>query len=159
MIFPLSSIKFEKQGIVFEYHDDIIMRFWPWKKEQGSSPYYSVKLENRFGSFSDYWKQIGVLEQVLQQRSSKLSSYDWEDILLDWLRGQLHLGSFIALYDLDLSKRPAEFWARIPPEKRIHFNKDLVIMKCKDLNQAYDIADSIAPAFGKAVIIEDGQIL
>ena len=146
------------EGILFEYKGDILVRHWPWRSVSGGGRYYSKRLDIEVNSFQEYWKKIGILEASLSL-TSKLSSFSWEEILKLWLGENLNLGVFVVLYDLDLSKKSSEFWARVPPEKRVHFNEDVIIMRCKDTYQASDIADSIAPNFGKAIVIENGRIL
>lgn len=151
------KVKVSLKGISLYKYGDIIEMPWSglWNP---ATEKYSHRLKSTFFSMPEYWKRIGVLEQSLVLSLNKVVGLDWEDILKQWIETRIDSDPYVVLFDVDLSSRPSEFWAKIPYEKKMAFNKDVVVMKCSNLNQAIEIAESILPNFGKAFIVNKGIV-
>lgn len=148
-------MKINRDGLSFKYYEDILTI--PWTI---SFYFISSVLERTFGNLRDYWKARGVREYKEPLLFSKMEGFNWEEeILLTFIKQKLPLGIFVVLYDLDLSRKTADFWAKIPPEKRSQLTKDVVVMKCDSLSQADQIATSIELDIGKALIVRDNQLI
>lgn len=155
-------MKIEKDGITITYKDDTLKFYW-----MSSYPtwlprlmFESKSLDDFFFSFKEYWKARGVKEYLNQFTFGKIQGFNWaEEILYSWIKTNLPKGSFVVVIDLDLSRKPTTFWAEIPPEKRVHLTKDVVVFKCENEIQASKLVNSIEPNMGQAVAILDSNVV
>ena len=148
-------MKFTRNGIEIEYHQDFILILWSF-----SFSFYSYMMKKTFTKLREYWRARGSYEYKHALSLPKLQGLSWEkDILKDWIKAFLPLGYFVVLYDLDLSRRTKDFWAKVPLEKRHHLTKDVVVMKCETEEQAIQIVDSIDPDIGKALLLKDSTLV
>ena len=163
-------MKLTKEGIVFVKGYDLVTWIWPWKRigrsdDNGDPLSYNWKsahLNQVFKSLNNYYYSLGKSsEEYSIFPQDGILGMTWDEVLYSWITANpsTFMGNWVILWDLDLSRKTSEYWAKFPPEKRVHFSKDIVCLSCKDSAQAFTIAESINKDFGKAVQINNGNII
>lgn len=149
-------MKINPKGVSFTYYGDIILFYWPWKRE--GYKFKSNVLNLKFNSFKEYWKQIGALSEVTR-RSKNITGRSWPEVLDFWVTCNYPTDIVVVAYDINYCAKPKSFWVNLPKEVISTMQKDIVIFTCKDLNQAIDIKNSFdCDAFGIAHIFKEGNL-
>jgi hypothetical protein len=83
----------------------------------------------------------------------------YQDIVQAWVEDNFKGEYVIVLTEIDLTKKPSVFWENIPYIKKIAFNNEVVVLRCKDKGQMDRIIDSIEPGFAIAWGFKGGQLV
>lgn len=152
--------KFTREGIIFTYHGDQVLRRWPWGTK--GVPVYSSHLYDRdFNSFREYWMMIGRQEGLVQASShtGKFRGYHFVDVLGDWLRHRYGGEYVVVLSNIDYSRRGPDFWSKLPREHIDALSKDVVVLRCQDRTQVSHIVRSVDSGFAVAEGFFNGDII
>lgn len=147
-------IKLTRRGIMFSYHGDVLTLAWFWNN--ADQRYRSEAYKKDFHSLADYWKNVGILQETCSRQSSKVSGFSLEEIIQTWVRVTFPGGDIVVMYDMDVSKKPTDFWRSVPILKAKEMVQDVVAFQCKDAGQAIDLCDSTDPTFAKAIRFHQG---
>jgi hypothetical protein len=150
-------MKFKKEGLEFEYHEDIITRRWPWVSD--GAKYHSEKYSLYFNEFSTYWTHVGKAEHLFGDTKEKLEGFTYSEVIGQWVRQRFPYESVVVLKDINVGERGLSFWAKIPKEKIERIQKDIIILRCGSKENAIEIVDSIEPTFAEAFAFSGGILI
>lgn len=152
--------KINKQGVSFPYAGDVITWVWPWKGLQGQPRYKSSLYRKEFNTFREYWKMCGRAElEFAQSSDQKLLGFSFYEVLGDWSKDAYPSSFVLILKDVDPSRKGPTFWSRLSDTQIRAFNKDIVVMRCKDKMQAAEMLESIPRDFAEAYILKNGLLI
>jgi hypothetical protein len=154
-------MKLNSLGIVFKYHGDEVTRYWPWVKKSFNSTYHSSLLSRDFNSFNEYWKIIGEEETLTKVSTSygRLHGFAFREIVAHWASGLWVNEYVVILLEPDPTAKGPAFWSRLNSTQRDHLMNDVVVLRCKDLNEATTLLESISTKFSDAFILFNGEVI
>jgi hypothetical protein len=79
------------------------------------------------------------------------------DMVAAWVKLHCRTGIYVILYDINVEAKPATFWRSIPDKDKTQLLSDVVVLKCKDTNEAKALCDSISKDFAESYAIQDGS--
>lgn len=154
-------MKLNVLGIVFKYHGDEILRYWPWSKRDSKSSYHSTLYSRDFNSFNEYWRMVGEETSLVKSSFGKgnLLGFDLIDVLKFW-SARMWVGEpIVVLMAVDPSLKGPSFWARLTSAQRENLLKDIVVLKCTDKSEMKTLVDSIDPSFAEATGLLNGRVI
>ncbi len=165
-------MKFNKHGYLFRFHGDEILRYWPWatesaetaaateerKKRVGS--YRSSIYERDFNSFSEYWMMVGEERALIKAATTgKVIGFNNSEVIGKW-SSQIWVNEIVViLTDINFAGKERTFWNTLTAHQRTQFIKDVVVLKCRDKNEASELVTSISPDFATATTYLNGKVL
>jgi hypothetical protein len=153
---------FDRSGLFFKYHGDVIQWRWPWARSVNRSTYHSALLNRDFNSFKDYWTSYGEDRALLKlgKSYSRMQGFDLhEEVLPQWAARTWPNEHVICLVDIDIQAKGPKFWSMLTPAQRSELYKDVVVLRCKDKTEMQHLVESISPSFARAYAVVNGDII
>lgn len=152
---------FDRSGVFFKFHGDIIKWRWPWARNLFSATYHSSLLNRDFNSFKEYWVSCGEDRALIKFSSGtgKLHGFELtEEILPQW-SARLWPNEFIVcMFNVNPMAKGPKFWSMLDKFKRSELLKDVVILRCKDKTEMETLLDAIDVNFASAISLFNGQL-
>lgn len=143
------------RGILFKLFSRPWIFTWPWlwnKKGMIISPDESLGWNS-----VDMFLAYAASMDVLVTSSRKISGFSNTWVIHEWVSVACKKGVVLVLTDIDPSFKKPEFWAAMPREDARAFTNDIVILRCKNLEEMKKICDSIDTRFATATGFYRGQ--
>lgn len=147
-------LKINKKGFWFRYKEDNICLNWFWHKSLHK--YYSEKLHHNFNSLKDY-NEYPISNSDVKHKN--ILGFDVKDIIEEWVEIKFNKECIVVLMDINISEKSMNFWDEIPYTKKIVFSKEIILLKCKDFRQVYQIIDSVEREFAIALGFKAGNLI
>ena len=137
-----------KQGINFKYYGDILLWKWPWVR-QGAPKFFSKFHSKDFKSLPEYWAHSGKMEYLASKSYDgiKILGFSYIEILNDWVSIHFCTEHVVLVRELDVSAKDVSFWMRIPKDKVKNLVKDIVVLKCKDKTEVFNMMETLDKNF------------
>lgn len=148
-------IKFSKRGIHFSYHDDVLIRSWPWSKE--TDTYWSSLVGRGFRNLRDYWIYLGAIHTTL--RTHKLKGFSGLDLAREKARLESRYGPVLLIYNLDPVSKPVSFWAKLGKAKSQELNSEFCLLFPDSVHEAQGIQANLPPEFAELELYDGGQLV
>lgn len=149
---------FTRHGLVFRYHGDTILRRWPWVRK-GISKFHSSLYTRDFNDFHDYWKHIGLAESVVVRSPGRLQGYSWLEILTLWVRTLYPADHVVILTNVNASAKGVAFWSRLPKSKVENLLQDVVVLRCNDRAELFQLVEAVTSNFADSYGFSAGQFV
>lgn len=147
---------FNFAGYSLPVKGDEIIKPWPWSRAYDGV--YSVNLKKDFPSMEEYWMHLGQVRSEETLPINKVRGYNTDEIINHWIQTKLLHGFYVVMYDINVQKKPDNFWISIPKPQRLELLKDIVVLRCSDLKQVKNVCDSISSDFATAIGVHAGEI-
>ena len=128
-------MRINKQGISFSYYGDTLT--WLWGKGYSSALYEGI-----FSDRNHYWQHIGAVEERSRTKGNLVGA-SWHNIITFWVKSRFLYETVVVVWDIQYNTKDKAFWRSLPRKSVEAFLEDVVVFRCKDLNQADQIRNSI----------------
>lgn len=151
----LFGINIRWMGIEFKRLDDTFMFLWPWLGFKHR--FISYEYDFYFSKFTDYTLHVLRCTTKAQRGHKKVEGYSWDQILVDWASDHLMHGFYVVLHEVAVHNKQHTFWNKIPDDTKIELCKDMVILRCDDLEEVMRLCDSMSTDFARAQGVAYGK--
>lgn len=153
-------MKVTAEGIDFNYNNDVVTWLWPWNRSY-KRKFQSLIYDTEFKSLKDYWIHVGQQDRPdsYKRVKGKVSGFPLKEAIEDWIKFNLRTGCHVVLWDINLDAKPASFWRTIPEHLRIQFTSDIVVLSCKDHQEASNLCTVIETSFANACAVSGGDVI
>jgi hypothetical protein len=136
-------------GIIRVWSDDLLV--YPWLSIFTFAFYFiSFKYSTSFVNIDKYLEYRKQVLGEVGEEYRKLLGIDYSDIISQWVYLKFPFEHIIVLSNVNVEAKNIQFWARIPQTESIHFLKDLIILRCKDVSEMNRLIDNISHEFADA---------
>ena len=149
-------MKISLKGIHFTFMDRSWIWNWPWKRSSTVLNFSSETLNLNFKTISQLAEFCATTEELTNERH-KTEGFSWDTLLQQWVLTHYPKDIVIALTDIDVSAKPYTFWSVMSKPEAIAFTKDVVILRCRTLEEMKRITDSIPVGFAMATCFCNGN--
>lgn len=148
--------KFTKQGFAFPYHDDKVVRSWPWSR---NSSKYSSKLVPHFNTLNEYWVyRINAGPGAALHKP--MTNFSYQEVLAEWSANVFPATYVVVLHDVNSQARLNDFWKKLPPGTAAKLaSSDVSVLICKDRASALEVSMAIPPDLGDSYLFKDGVLV
>lgn len=147
---------FNRAGFALSHKGDELIRPWIWSKAY--TGIYSTNLKRDFSNIQEYWMYLGEIRKQEALPTNKIRGYMTDEIIKHWVQTTLLFGFYVVMYDINVQKKPANFWISIPKPERLELLKDVVVLRCSDLKEVKSVCDSVSSDFATAIGVHAGEI-
>lgn len=151
---------FTNKGLQLKVKDFVFTLTWPWFWGKGI---YYIRVMDQEYYFHTFFEvvQYSLSVEHLATKSTRLLGLSWEEVLAFLLRTHpdYSKGFILVLEDIDISQKSSNFWSSMPLEDTRKFTKDLVVLRCKNLQETEKLFHSISRGFAKASVYLNGSLI
>lgn len=142
-------IRFTREGLVFYYHGDRILRRWPWLHKRVGK-FRSSHYSRDFDDFDGYVQYVEMTDPMSVRYTDKLQGYSWRELLTDWVKILYPNENVVVLVNVNASAKGVAFWSRLPKTKVEKLLNDVVVLRCKSPKEVELLVESVTPEFADA---------
>lgn len=136
-------------GIIRVWSDDRILYTW-LSILTFAFYFFSFKYTTSFVNINNYQKYREQVQSEIGGKYRKLRGLEYSDIVSQWVYLKFPFEHIIILSNINVEAKNIEFWAKVPKTEAIHFLKDIVLLRCKDISEMNRLINNIAPEFADA---------
>ncbi len=89
----------------------------------------------------------------------KITGVDIRDLIFSWVNLHAMEGFYLALYDINVENKSANFWLNLPGPKKMILLNEVVVLRCKDKREVRTLQESIDPDFAKTMCFYNGCVI
>lgn len=150
-------IKIKKSGDIVRFSVWECLKNWFRSDKQ--QVFYSTAYCFRFSSPSDYWRELGkrdaLVQFIAQTKAKAIRGMSFEEVLQRVAGAEFSSGCGVVVYDVS-----TEFLGRIadrfPGNNLNTFMEDIVFIQCSTREEVRKVVSRLSPSFGRALGIDRG---